>query len=282
MQTRRHRIRHVTAMSYEQPVTAYQSEIRMSPLTETGQLALENRLRVKPMTWSHVYRDYWGSQVTVMEALGEHRALEVESLSTVERSVVPAADGDGAGWDDLASAGVRDVNCEWLATTTRTNPGDELREIAHREASGQTPAAAAASIMGRIRDRMTYEAGVTAVQTSAADAWTEQRGVCQDFAHVAIGALRSLGIPSRYVSGYLAPTADQEVGYTSSGESHAWLEWWDGTWHAFDPTNGSDVGVDHVLVARGRDYSDVPPIKGVFSSLGGSTLSVEVSFTRLS
>ncbi len=283
MQTRRHRIRHVTTMAYAKAVTASQNELRMAPLTETGQLTLENRLRVKPMTWSYLYRDYWGSQVTVMEALSEHKTLEIEAQSTVERSVAgDLASIEGGDWTGIRSGAARDLNFEWLAPTARTTPGQEVLELAERESSGLAPALAADRILSSIGEAMTYEPGVTAVHSSAEEAWAERRGVCQDFVHVALGALRSLGMPARYVSGYLAPKQDSDIGETSTGESHAWLEWWDGTWHAADPTNGVPVGVDHVLVARGRDYGDVPPVKGVYSSPGSSTLKVEVSFTRLS
>ena len=128
---------------------------------------------------------------------------------------------------------------------------------------------------------MTYETGVTHVHSGAQQAWAEGRGVCQDFAHVTIGALRSLGMPARYVSGYLAPKREAEVGESSKGESHAWVEFWDGGWMPFDPTNGVFVGLDHVAVVRGRDYTDVQPFKGVYSGAADSTLTVEVSFTRL-
>ena len=103
----------------------------------------------------------------------------------------------------------------------------------------------------------------------------------RDFAHIAVGALRSLGIPARYVSGYLAPKRDSEVGETSVGESHAWVEFWDGAWLPADPTNVRPVGLEHVVVARGRDYEDVPPLKGVYSGKGVATLDVAVRFTRL-
>ena len=93
--------------------------------------------------------------------------------------------------------------------------------------------------------------------------------------------MRTLGIPARYVSGYLCPQRDSEVGESSAGESHAWLEFWDGDWVPADPTNGVPVGQEHVVVARGRDYEDVPPLKGVYSGRGVATLSVEVRFTRL-
>ena len=93
-------------------------------------------------------------------------------------------------------------------------------------------------------------------------------------AHVAVGVLRALGIPARYVSGYLLPRADLPVGESLDGESHAWVEWWAGDWHAWDPTNGRPAGPDHVLVGRGRDYDDVTPLHGVYSGAGGANCSL--------
>ena len=93
--------------------------------------------------------------------------------------------------------------------------------------------------------------------------------------------LRSIGIPARYVSGYLHPNAEAEIGRTVAGESHAWVEWWDGDWIGYDPTNGKPVGEQHVLVARGRDYDDVAPLKGIYSGPRSAELGVRVEVTRL-
>ena len=95
------------------------------------------------------------------------------------------------------------------------------------------------------------------------------------------GWAKSVSIPARYVSGYLHPVADAEVGATVSGESHAWVEWFTGTgWQGFDPTNGIEIGDRHVIVGRGRDYNDVPPLRGVYAGSFGSTLFVSVEITR--
>jgi transglutaminase-like putative cysteine protease len=119
------------------------------------------------------------------------------------------------------------------------------------------------------------------VHTSGMQAWAERKGVCQDFAHIILAMLRSLGLPARYVSGYLHPKASAEIGETVAGESHAWVEWWDGEWVGYDPTNGKRVGEQHVAVARGRDYDDVSPLKGMYSGPKSSSLGVIVELTRL-
>ena len=135
--------------------------------------------------------------------------------------------------------------------------------------------------MAWVHDRLEYVPGVTGVQTSAADAARAGRGVCQDFAHLSLALLRAAGVPARYVSGYLHPRPDAEIGDEVSGESHAWIDAWAGNWWAFDPTNAIDVGVRHVMVARGRDYSDVPPVKGVYAGNADNSMSIEVVIARM-
>jgi len=132
-----------------------------------------------------------------------------------------------------------------------------------------------------INDQLSYVEGATEVRSSGADAWSARSGVCQDFAHVTLGVLREAGIPARYVSGYLHPQEDPVIGEEVVGESHAWIEWWDGSWIGFDPTNDRPAGKQHVVVARGRDYDDVPPLRGIYSTRGESDLFVSVEVTRL-
>ena len=144
------------------------------------------------------------------------------------------------------------------------------------------PDGAARAVCERLRSQMEYVPGSTVVTTDASEAWENRKGVCQDFAHLTIGALRTLGIPARYVSGYLHPKARAAVGETVQGESHAWIEWWVGDWVAFDPTSLVPAGQDHVVVARGRDYSDVTPLKGIYAGrTSSSELYVSVDVTRL-
>ena len=112
------------------------------------------------------------------------------------------------------------------------------------------PAAAARTAVDWVHDRLRYEIGATDVTTPADSALSRGKGGCQDFAHLALGLLRSLGIPGRYVSGYLHPKEDGEIGETVEGQGHAWIEWWCGAWTAWDPTHGQPVGHRHVLVGQ--------------------------------
>lgn len=278
---RRLRIVHRTGFRYSHTVAASYNEARMTPLTTPTQTVLEARVEVNPVTWSTSYWDYWGTQVSAFEVLTPHRELTVVSRSTVE-TADPVEVEATATWDDLGLDAIRDRNLEWLLQTPQTTPADEVGALAQELAgAGLAPDAAARAVCERLRGSVDYRPGVTGVHSGAAEAWHARSGVCQDFAHLTIGALRHIGIPARYVSGYLHPDSDADVGRTVEGQSHAWIEYWAGTWRAFDPTSLREAGVDHVVVARGRDYTDVPPLKGVFAGPVESHLFVAVEVTRL-
>ena len=128
---------------------------------------------------------------------------------------------------------------------------------------------------------MEYLTGSTTVATLAPEAYRRRAGVCQDFAHVLLGILRAAGIPARYASGYLHPGSDAPIGMAVTGQSHAWVEAWVGQWVPIDPTNQVPVGECHVLVATGRDYADVTPLKGIYNGGPAESLGVKVELTRV-
>lgn len=143
-----------------------------------------------------------------------------------------------------------------------------------------TPEAAARLGVEAVRDLIAYSPGATTVSTTSREAWASGHGVCQGFTHATLSLLRSAGIPARYASGYLR-TEEPAPGPIVVGESHAWVEYWDGGWHAADPTNDRAVGAAHVIVARGRDYADVPPLKGIYAGGEREDLGVSVEITQL-
>ncbi|MDQ1731138.1 MAG: hypothetical protein QOK10_1297 [Pseudonocardiales bacterium] len=274
------RVRHRTGFSYEGNVLTSFNEARMTPLTDVTQTTLESRVEITPAASAYRYRDYWGTQVTSFDIQLPHHELVVTATSVVETGLRHGVSG-GLSWAELGKESVRDSYAEWLAFTPRTQPDEELSDLATRSAADLPPGEAAIACVDAVNEAMEYRLGATGVHTSGIQAWQERKGVCQDFAHVSLAMLRSLGLPSRYVSGYLHPKASAELGETVAGESHAWVEWWDGEWMGYDPTNGKPVGDQHVAVARGRDYDDVSPLKGVYSGPPSSGLGVVVELTRL-
>ncbi|BDI21307.1 transglutaminase family protein [Herbiconiux sp. L3-i23] len=278
---KRLRIRHQTGFSYEGEVTASYNEARMLPANSDGQFVLHSQLEISPLSSQHGYVDYWGTRVSSFEILTPHRDLSLTATSLVEvREREHSA--TGISWEELPELAASQVQyIEQTRQTTLTQPPDDVVELARRiaaETSG--PCEAAEAIARAVGESMEYMQGVTGVHSTAREAWAERKGVCQDITHVALGALRSLGIPARYVSGYLHPKPDAEVGETVTGESHAWIEWFCGDWHAWDPTNLIPIGDRHVLVGRGRDYKDVAPLRGVYAGPFRSDLFVRVEITR--
>lgn len=278
--TYRIRVEHASRYVYARDVQSSYNEARVTPLTTPWQLVLDSRIEVKPSANIQAYVDYWGSVVHAFDLQKPHAEMVITSRSVVETSPEPGMLGSPA-WDDLRDERTADAFAEYLAPTHQV-PGDErLTEVAASLAANCGPFEAANRAVAWVAEQLRYVAGATAVHTSAVEAWDGGEGVCQDFAHLTLGVLRAMGVPARYCSGYVHPHGDAEIGETVGGESHAWIEFWAGDWYPVDPTAGRSIGERHVLVARGRDYSDVPPIKGIFH--GGPTdhLEVTVKLTRL-
>jgi transglutaminase-like putative cysteine protease len=278
------KIHHRTRYDYSGRVTLSYNEARMSPLTDAQQVVLESNVSVLPgVAVTNNYRDYWGTRVTAFDMAGTHDHLQVDAEATVEvhRTERPAGPDALVGWDVLEDGRAMDDFADWLPQSRLSEPGPEVREAVAGLRQLPTPHEAAVSVLAWIRGTMEYVPGVTGVHFNAEDAWRERRGVCQDLAHLALGALRSLGIPARYVSGYIHPRPDAAVGETVAGQSHAWIEWWDGEWRSWDPTNHKPAGDLHVSVARGRDYRDVSPLQGIQAGGGDATLTVSVLVTRV-
>jgi transglutaminase-like putative cysteine protease len=273
------RVRHTTGYRYDAPVLASYNEARLTPVTDVDQLTLDARVVTTPEARQRRYWDYWGTQVTVFDLHTPHDALEVTAtaiVDTADERVVEVA-----SWDVLRSEEVQDRHVELLGPTPRTRPDEEMTALARDAADGLDPKEAALAVGQLVHDRVAYQAGSTGVATSAHDAWGLGTGVCQDIAHVCVALLRAVGLPAAYVSGYLHPKRDAAVGDTVTGESHAWVEVWLGSWWGYDPTNQVAAGERHVVVGRGRDYGDVTPLKGIYSGSGSQQLGVTVEVTRL-
>ncbi len=279
--TSRLRITHTSTYTYDKPIGSSYNEARLTPAATPWQMPLESKLTVEAASWQFPFIDYWGTSVRAFEINRPHTELVLESVSLVEvdGSLQPAP--KPVTWADLRQATVQDAFVEYLTPTPSTDPGAEWSALAREAAAGLEPHDAALAISALLNNLMTYQPGATGVHTTAAEAWEERLGVCQDYAHLLVGSLRELGIPARYVSGYLHPTRSAPIGVPKVGESHAWVEWWAGAWIGHDPTNNIPSGERHVIVGRGRDYRDVPPFKGIVAGTAQTELSVTVEIVRL-
>lgn len=276
----RMRVVHTTGFAYDAPVTSSYNEARLTPRGDSRQTVVLNRVDTNPATRSYRYTDYWGTSVTAFDLHAPHTELEVTGLSVVETEH-SAAPRDAVDWATLSDERIRDRFNEQLMYTTYVPRSDELAAVAADLRDQRNPEEAVAAACQWVYDEMAYMPGTTGAHTSAIEAWSERKGVCQDYAHLTLVLLRSMGIPSRYVSGYLHPKADADLNDTVAGQSHAWIEAWTGGWWGYDPTNSTPVREQHVSVGFGRDYRDVPPLKGIFSGGRATDLEVVVEITRL-
>ncbi|MET7767367.1 transglutaminase family protein [Nocardia sp. NPDC005366] len=276
----RMRVVHTTGYVYDAPVTRSFNEARLTPRADSRQNVILNRVETVPSTRSYRYTDYWGTAVTAFDLHAPHTELEVTGSSVVETEpFTPPA--EELSWEQLQEERLVDRFDELLAPTDYVPRDRTLTHVAERLAKGVPPAKAVVRAAEWVHENMNYIAGTTSVHTSAVQAFAEHEGVCQDYAHLTLVLLRSMGIPSRYVSGYVHPNPAAEIGETVAGQSHAWIEAWTGAWWGYDPTNNIGINEQHVSVGVGRDYADVTPLKGVFSGGGSTDLEVVVEITRL-
>lgn len=274
------RIVHSTGYAYPSPVTASYNEARLTPRSNTRQNVILNRVETIPATRSYRYVDYWGTAVTAFDLHAPHTDLTVTSSSVVETER-PDPPVTGATWSDLHSDAVIDRFDELLRPTEHTPASRQVAPVGKKIAKSQGPADAVVAAADWVRSELDYLPGTTSVHSSGLDALNEGKGVCQDFVHLSLMLLRSMGIPCRYVSGYLYPQRHAVVGDTVDGRSHAWIEAWTGGWWDYDPTNHTQITEQYVSVGAGRDYADVSPLKGIYSGRGATDLEVVVEVTRL-
>ena len=274
------RVVHTTGYAYQSPVTASYNEARLTPRSNTRQNVILNRVETIPATRSYRYIDYWGTAVTAFDLHAPHTELTVSSSSVVETER-PEPPATQVTWTDLQSVAVIDRFDEVLRPTEYTPVSERVAAVGRRITKNHEPREAVVAAARWARGELDYIPGTTGVHSSGLDALEQGKGVCQDFAHLSLMVLRSMGIPARYVSGYLHPKRHAVVGKTVDGRSHAWIQAWTGGWWNYDPTNTTDITEQYISVGVGRDYSDVSPLKGVYSGEGATDLDVVVEVTRL-
>jgi transglutaminase-like putative cysteine protease len=274
------RLVHTTGYSYQATVHESYNEVRVTPRSDARQNVIVSRVETVPATRSYRYADYWGTTVTAFDLHAPHKELLVTATSVVE-TADPVAPVRTASWDDLAGEPVVDRYTEMLEFTSYVGRNRDLARAARALKRGKEPADAVLAACRWVREHLDYRPGTTGVHTAAVEAWEARSGVCQDFVHLTLLLVREMGIPARYVSGYLLPKADTPIRQTVRGQSHAWIEAWTGGWWGYDPTNDIEIGERHVWVAVGRDYADVPPLKGIYSGGTAAALDVTVDMTRL-
>ena len=298
---RRYRITHHTTYTYDDDVTDSYGMVVARPRESTEQRVVEHELWTEPGHADlHTHLDGEGNAATYFHVTEPHRRLVVSAVSIVEcrvpatgRSVAEAY--AATAWEDARPLERRDlpeaaVVAQYAFASPLVDLDPTVRDYAAVSFTpGRPLVEAVVDLTHRVHEEFDYRPGSTSVATRVPDVLASRRGVCQDFAHVMIAGLRSLGLAARYVSGYLStdppPGRERVVG---ADATHAWLEVWvpgpDGTsgWLSVDPTNDCVTGDRHVTVAWGRDYADVPPVKGlIFTEATESTMKVTVDVAPL-
>lgn len=289
----RYEVTHTTAYIYTDEVQSSYGQVHLLPRDMPGQHCEKSLVTIDPEPDDYRERDdFFGNRVAYFEILSPHHRLSVSTRSRVDvapdarAQALAAASGGATGrrWED-ARPGQGD-GIEFVLDSPLVSTSAALAAYAGSSfLAGRPIVDALRELTERIHTDFSYQPGATEVTTTAAEVLARREGVCQDFAHLAIGCLRSLGLSARYVSGYLEthPPPGQ-ARLTGADVSHAWASALvpGAGWLDIDPTNDQFVNDHYVVAAWGRDYTDVPPLKGVIFTEGTThDLDVEVDVVRL-
>lgn len=293
MTGRRYRVSHRTTYSYDDDVSDSLGIAYLVPRELPWQSVVDRDLVIAPATLDQSHDlDYYGNTATYFQVTEPHRVLDILAVSTVDARTQEHSDAAlSTPWEQARPAHRPDVADAWrvqdlaLASVLADQTDDAHAYASRSLVPGRPVGEAVVEVMHRIHDDFAYDKTATTVTTTVDDIFEKRAGVCQDFAHLTLACLRSHGLAVRYVSGYLAttppPGKERIVG---ADATHAWAAVWipgDG-WLALDPTNDQLVNDRYVTVAWGRDYGDVPPVKGViFTEAKSSSLRVEVDVAPL-
>jgi transglutaminase-like putative cysteine protease len=288
----RFRIVHATRFLYSDAVPLCQNETHIKPRDTARQTTRSHHLEIDPAPFKlEECRDYFGNAIQFFTIQDRHLELAVVAHSEVELRAAEYLPADRSlPWEEVAKSQAGPIGNEldvrqYIYDSPHISCSSELATYARGSFTPGRPwLEASLDLMARINREFAYDPAATNISTPLETVMAMRRGVCQDFAHLQIGCLRSLGLPARYVSGYLLTTPPPgQPRLVGADASHAWLAAWcpGFGWVDFDPTNNVVPAMGHITVAWGRDYSDVCPIKGVFIGGGEHAMNVSVDVAPL-
>lgn len=273
-------VTHVTRFEYQGPVHESVMEVRLAPRGDGRQELLSFELTTSPAATIFRYGDAFGNDVHHFDIVPRHQQLLVEARMRVRTSPARAVTDrlEPSAWDTLKRLREGGQLWDFFEPSPRVTVSPAVRAFAQACGleRGSDPLTCFRRIVSAVHGALVYAPQSTTVDTPIEAVLEVRRGVCQDFAHIALAIARAHGIPCRYVSGYLAPASEPRTGRTLT--SHAWVEAWlpDLEWTALDPTHDLVAGEHYIPVAVGRDYGDAAPTRGVFRGGPAGTLSVSV------
>lgn len=291
----RYAVRHQTHYAYARPVDLGFHILRLTPLDAPGQQILRQHLTIDPEPDQFVaFMDHFGNAVhhVSVETAHDRFSVTLEAVVEIARRAAPEP-AEGPPWQKIGAAmrgdgfPDRPEIAEFIYPSPLAAFDDGATAYAAQSFTDDRPVVEALSdLTARIHRDFAYTPNVTSVSTRVAEIIATRRGVCQDFSHLMIAGLRGLGLPARYVSGYIRTQPPEGGPLRQGGDaSHAWISAWCGDalgWIEFDPTNDLIVENEHLVVAYGRDFSDVTPLRGVILGGGSHRLSVSVQLTDAS
>jgi transglutaminase-like putative cysteine protease len=282
-------IRQTTICHYASPVAQARHVLRLTPINRTGQRVHVAALQVVPEpAHRREGQDFFGNRLTWIELNEAHEKLTVNVAARVDVDASPSPQPSlSLAWEAVreevfASTDIGPLApAHFLFPSRMVSLDPEIRDYARESFDpGRPVLLAGMDLMHRLKADIAYEIGATTVSTTPPMSFALRRGVCQDFAHIMISGLRGLGLPAAYVSGYLRTVQPSGSARLQGADAmHAWVMLWCGTkagWIGLDPTNDVLAGEQHVVLAIGRDYSDVAPMDGVIVASGGQRIDVSV------
>jgi transglutaminase-like putative cysteine protease len=284
-------VRQTTSYTYATKVGYAHHVLRLTPIDRARQRVQAAALEIVPApAGRREGRDFFGNRLTWIELAEPHDRLTIRVAARIAVDSLDPSPQETPAWEAVrdevfASADIGATSpVHFLFASRQVSLDPEIRDYAGASfPPGRPILAGALDLMRRINDEFVYEVGATTVSTTPPMSFALRRGVCQDFAHVMISGLRGIGLPAAYVSGYLRTVPKSGApGLQGADAMHAWVWVWCGAaagWYGLDPTNAVLAGDDHVVVAIGRDYSDVAPIGGVVFASGKQRIDEAVSVT---
>ncbi len=272
------RIQHITKYIYESPVSESVNELRIFPMVSADQELLQHELIITGNPVVQLYTDYWGNRAGFFNVLEGHQELKVESRVLV-RTINPdeVSNNYTGSFTDLETEKGSSLFLLELTKPAMILEQQQINTICQElQRNGKNVGQVVEACSSYIFQNFTYKKGITTIETTIDEILQYKEGVCQDFAHVLLQLLRTIGIPCRYVSGYICPNKN---GMRGEGATHAWVEAFipGRGWRGIDPTNNIWVSASHVKLAVGRNFKDCTPAKGTFKGIAKQHLYVYVS-----
>ena len=289
-----YQVTHTTEYEYHQPVSICHNVAKLFLRDTFDQSCRKTLIKISPEPEiKNEYTDFFGNKTLYFAIQHEHKHLRVTVISIIDKQ--PGVNNapelfTNTAWEEvqqqIATNGEADFSArQYVAETAITQASEQIRAYSLQSFTpGRSMLAAAKELMQRIHTDFQFVPGFTTVATPLDVVMKERKGVCQDFAHLAIACIRAVGLPARYVSGYLEtlpPPGKEKL--TGVDASHAWFAVYmpNQGWLDFDPTNNMIPAAQHITIGWGRDYADITPLKGVILSSGPHRLHVSVDVKRL-